>query len=120
MTVLLTPSPNPDNRKEQRTLVAAVGVLSAGETLRILPGTWPGNVTFPSSVNLVGAGRNNTFLPGRLVFPGGGSITNLELTIVFVSGGLMTMRNVTVEESMTIQPAGGVTIPPSGNVVIQG
>lgn len=90
MTVTLTPYADPDDIKEQSTLVEAVNVLMPGETLNIYPGTWPGDVSFPSNSSIVGSGRDNTILPGTLVFPGGGTITGIDLptssTLIYLDG----------------------------------
>lgn len=106
MTVLLTPSPDPKNTKEQGTLTAAVSVLSAGETLRILPGNWPGDVTFPPQVSLQGSGRDNTILPGKLIMPGGGDIRNLDLPAsseLIYGGGSGDFRNLYMDGDATFQ-----------------
>lgn len=91
MTVTLKLGADPRRRDEQDNLPAAVAVLTPGETLSITPGTWPGDVKFPSQANVVGSGRDNTTLPGKLEFLGGGNIQSLDLPkgsqLIYGNGG---------------------------------
>lgn len=133
MTVLLTPTPNPFNPKEQDTLVEAVAVLTPGETLSILPGIWPGVVIFPPSVNVVGVNRETVILPGRHTFPGGGNLINLtfpEKSFISYGNGGGIFRSlimdgdieftgeglITGTDILSLTKTGTVTISPNAGV----
>lgn len=81
-----------------RTIGAAVGKASAGDTINIAAGTYSERVTLFKRVDLVGAGARQTTVDGAHA---GGVFTN------FASG--VRISNVTIQHGQSVGSGGGIT-----------
>jgi fibronectin-binding autotransporter adhesin len=96
------------------TIQPAVDAAHDGDTILIAPGTYPGGITVPLSVTIVGAGAGSTIIKGggpvlTLGIAGGASEPTISLAGVTVTGGVTTGDgNVTF-----VGTGGGVRIPGS-------
>jgi hypothetical protein len=110
MPILLLPNPDPDRHNEKGSLPSAVAALANNDILTIVPGTWPGNVTFPSNPLVVGANRLTTILPGVSVFPNGATIKDVFIKDIVVASGIANTNDTLVGSSVKMFPSGGMVI----------